>query len=95
MNSDWQPIETAPKDGSPVLLYHTMCDNGYQDVGYWDEKFHTNYDEWSEEKMEPSYRGGWTAGAYAADEELVELFPSHWMPLPNPPTLRGTHPPPR
>ncbi len=32
--SKWQPIETAPKDGTPVLL----CDAGYgqMDVGVWE-----------------------------------------------------------
>ena len=31
---DWQPIETAPKDGTDVLVYElqrTMC------VAYWDD----------------------------------------------------------
>lgn len=28
---EWQPIETAPKDGTPVLLYATPR----MEVGYW------------------------------------------------------------
>lgn len=37
----WQPIETAPKGGSPVLLWCTdICGlNGHVSVGTWHEAY--------------------------------------------------------
>lgn len=61
----WRPIETAPKDGTEVLL---NCD-GYFQIGSW------CYDE-----SEPA-RTVWACGSF--------MFhgPTHWMPLPNPPSV--------
>ncbi len=36
----WQPIETAPKDGTRVLLYEPRDDEHMIEVGFWD------YDSW-------------------------------------------------
>ena len=33
----WQPIETAPKDGTPVLLYRPMWSIHYV-IGRWNER---------------------------------------------------------
>ena len=62
----WQPIETAPKDGTHVLLYWpTMSISSYPLVG-----FHHG-DEY-----------GWEP---VADRDYGEIYPTHWMPLPEPP----------
>jgi hypothetical protein len=75
---DWQPIETAPKDRTDVLLT-----DGYNvAVAYWDEASWPNASEnskWSisDWHNDPIYlRGGYAA--------------KFWMPLPEPPPL--THP---
>lgn len=36
---DWQPIETAPKDGTRILLWGDLpdWDGCFYEVGYWDE----------------------------------------------------------
>ena len=34
---EWQPIETAPKDGTNVLL----CADGYVEIGFWLPNPHT------------------------------------------------------
>jgi hypothetical protein len=34
--TDWQPIETAPKDGTMVLLYKQS--SGTKGSGYWDDR---------------------------------------------------------
>lgn len=68
----WQPIETAPKDGTSVLLLFKGCaiealwecvdsgdwESGLQPSYYWSSKF-----DWFDDGTEPT----------------------HWMPLPNPP----------
>jgi len=68
--TDWQPIETAPKD-TDVLLY--LKDGGIV-IG---EGWHT-YDE-------PPY-GQPSKELYWINLEIGQvLHPTHWMPLPNPP----------
>ena len=62
----WQPIETAPKDGTDILCYergHPKIpeDNGFMAVAHWSNG------TWSEDVS------GW-------------VEPTHWMPLPEPPT---------
>lgn len=78
----WRDIETAPKDGTYVMLYAP----GRLTYGHWSapsDKPHIKYrdgfapePEW--EEWEPywvSYDGGFTE----------EAPPTHWMPLPAPP----------
>ena len=78
--TEWQPIETAPMDGSMVLLYgpKQMIPN----VGI-KEKYLIITDRFSHpDNKNGSYRGyiGWgkfNEGYWPA---------THWMPLPQPPT---------
>lgn len=61
----WQPIETAPKDGTYIL-------------GWNDELLSPVVMFW---KMGPQYQSYWaTAPAHYVKR------PTHWMPLPPPPT---------
>lgn len=68
--TEWQPIETAPKDGTKVLLWEA----GHAPyVGSRDDQD----DEW------------WTDEDWANDAARCfppRCNPSHWMPLPPPPT---------
>lgn len=75
--SDWQPIETAPKDETVVLLF-------IPDFGGGDDNpcmitgFHDGYDG-------PHRIGaGWTSNDMA--RVATGGSPTHWMPLPQPPT---------
>lgn len=63
----WQPIETAPKDGSWILLYE--CEGVYDtpDFTHWIASW-----RWTEDSC------GWLD----QDENIVVSNPSHWMPLP-------------
>lgn len=82
--SDWQPIETAPKDGS----YITAGSFGPSDELKWvkhsrwitAEECASDYGGGPED-----YRDGWTDG----DDEDEECFPTHWSPL-EPPKQEST-----
>ena len=78
---DWQPIETAPKDGTKVLVY-VPSDSIYPTAAQYvsPEYFEREYGD--RDYMEAGWR--WAFG-YPSDfhEEVVE--PTHWMPLPPPP----------
>jgi Protein of unknown function (DUF551) len=69
--SPWQPIETARKDGTRVLLF---CPYGrtWIGVGAWEENLYHNGEK------------AWTTDD---GESVVLAYdpPTHWMPLPEPP----------
>lgn len=70
----WLPIETAPKDGTRVLVYATLRGASLsgrdwkKDLGKW-----VVIAAWEEE-----YNVWW-------DGSQCTLEPTHWMPLPAPP----------
>ena len=75
----WQPIETAPKDGTAVLLYglwqgeiNGIADEPTTDIGYWAGGS-------SDEPGNDWWRIS-TGDAYAC-----WMRATHWMPLPEPP----------
>jgi hypothetical protein len=68
----WRPIETAPKDETPILAY---CPNDLPTVyvimwnSYMDTYRKKLYENWVE----------------AGGEQYEVFYPTHWMPLPEPP----------
>ena len=69
LNTGWQPIETAPKDGTPILVlerYSSMrngpIDRHYIEIARWDN--------------------GWRIDAFAPP---MDKDPTHWVFLPEPP----------
>ena len=77
---EWQTIDTAPRDGTPILGW---VDGEYSTVAWW-----------SSPKIDSP--GGWWSlcipGSYAEDGEWN---PTHWMSLPDAPShldkLGGNH----
>jgi Protein of unknown function (DUF551) len=72
---EWQPIETAPKDGSAILLYspkHGTVEGGWDQV-----------DGGGHPENGPSIY--WWASRYVVFEDGPYDAPTHWMPLPAPP----------
>jgi len=70
----WQPIETAPRDGTHVLGYwKTMRVTDYPAVLYKDDCF-----------LNPN------AFSFVGKVELEEVFPTRWMPVPTPPNKDKT-----
>lgn len=67
----WQPIETAPKDETPVLLWCPQSwDTRGVRVGFWSEQ----YEDWFD------------SDAASISIFAIYSIITHWMPLPPPPT---------
>lgn len=78
---EWQPIETAPKNGTEVFvyvpgesLYPTVA--SYKSGEYWKAEYG------DEAYMEAGWY--WSFG-YPSDFHEEPVEPTHWMPLPEPP----------
>lgn len=72
--SEWEPIESAPKDGTFILMYKSVGTH------YLDNEYTPFYVcQWLENG---TYGGpGWFYG----EGEFFLRNPTHWMPLPAPP----------
>lgn len=73
---EWQPIETAPKDGTEVFLWileelYTKC------------RFHVAKDRWETWELD-----GLDSMSWVRLEHYEK--PTHWMPLPKPPASTDT-----
>ena len=81
----WQPIETAPKDGTRVLIFDPNV--GIR-ADVWEAEFESLNDDTKEDGW-GGYRGAWTDHAVLSFgyEEVEEYQPTMWMPLP--PALGG------
>ena len=73
---EWQPIETAPKDGSGILVAVPIVDGLPAQVGFG---FFSTLQGDSEPRWHVHH--GQTRMSYA------EHRPTHWMPLPEPPQV--------
>lgn len=76
---EWQPIENAPRDGTPVLLYKPdeRMVGDYTLVGYWGE--------WPDQGWCWIACDGKPLGYFSQVIEKPQGYPTHWMPLPAPP----------
>lgn len=73
--SGWQPIETAPKDGSYVLVY----------PGIW-TGVSCSVARWNEGKCKKTPRPYWDRlDSYGSILRNRQYKPTHWQPLPEPP----------
>ena len=85
---EWQPIETAPRDGTPIQVkipghgsdnvvawFDDLMDSDGQSCGGW---------HWMEDNEPPDC---WTDGICWASnaDDVASVQPTHWMPLPPPP----------
>lgn len=68
---DWQPIDTAPKDGTQVLLY----ERGRIDLGRYSKIRRFDHD-----RVTLEFEGWSVSGVVSVLRH--EPAPTHWMPLP-------------
>ena len=79
---DWQPITTAPKDSSRILIYAVSpaTGEGRVHLAWWAIPYEAAPDE----------RGWWETGLYGTSHPVVPQFTTHWMPLPLAPEAGGS-----
>lgn len=77
--SEWQPIETAPKDGTVVLLFGLWAG----EVGGIAQEPQIDIGRWSGGRSDYGSDGWW--GLITGDAYGCWMRPTHWMPLPQPP----------
>jgi hypothetical protein len=82
----WQPIETAPKDGTIFDVW--LGDAADDDVQFYCTEGTRRSCGWSWERGKFRPLGGLSVGM------PVFVVPTHWMPLPAPPGM-SLHPCPR
>lgn len=68
--SDWQPIETAPRDGTTFIA---------TDGNEVEPVYYVRYSHWSVGEYDLRY------SSRQEGEESLWFNPTHWMPLPKPP----------
>lgn len=73
--AQWQGIETAPKDGTRVLIFS----EGHVCIAYWSEDAYFGETEYA--------RPGWQIFNCEMDHwySVATETPTHWQPLPEPP----------
>lgn len=82
---DWLPIDSAPKDGTRILLCQAIDADGHAIVWGDDDQesgqcFVQVAAWWGDED-------GWVVYCSLPSEPRLHFEPTHWMPLPNPPKL--------
>jgi hypothetical protein len=78
--SDWQPIETAPKDGTKILAHCIANGVSYISVIWWrGERYKDSLYKWRN-SLNDSAVGGFA-------DRLPNLGATHWMPLPDGPPM--------
>jgi hypothetical protein len=68
--SAWQPIETAPKDGTSILLALEYQGKFFRYIAKWNDGLNCWLRDETGSAVFPKHMQGWF---------------SHWMPLPPPP----------
>lgn len=79
---NWQPIETAPKDGTTILVFNGPNEGFYTEPGRIGTASYQDYTNLDNNKW------------YADDccDGVTTYNPTHWMPLPAPPTTDKPNP---
>ena len=73
--NDWQPIETAPKDGTIILGYEDL---GFSDLHSDETDFAIYEMRWRERRR--MFESEWKLITFRWSDESDEADPSHWMP---------------
>jgi hypothetical protein len=88
-HQQWQPIKTAPKNRTRILVCGGDCADPLS--VYWDDQFTYTFDE-TVDPPQQRYTGAWIDDAVKSFgyEETQSYSPTHWMPLPDAPKVQAT-----
>jgi hypothetical protein len=77
--SEWQPIETAPKDGTDIIAMYIHISTQIVHAAFWMSCV--------EGLDDPEDEGWWTYDWSEVSRTKMTgwMTPTHWMPLPEPP----------
>ena len=77
----WQPMETAPRDGTPVLIWKPdeRMVGEYTMAAYWSDN-HLGKSGWV------PVAGLHVQGYHSSVTDTPQGYPTRWQPLPTPPT---------
>lgn len=76
---DWQPIETAPKDGTAILVYPATWGSQSASIATWND-----------DRQSKKPRPFWSRQDSISITLSRDKPPTHWMPLPAPPETGET-----
>lgn len=76
---DWQPIETAPRDGTDVLLFYPLEGLRHD----WNPQ--VVIAGWRDYSRAPQL-SGWVFQSRGVRGYSATFQPTHWQPLPTPPS---------
>lgn len=84
---EWQPIETAPKDGTPILAFVPPDEEEPPDFEYLCDYVVTRWEMQQHFHLEPSkeHPGLYRRVVESEGHWLGGWAPTHWMRLPSPP----------
>ena len=71
---NWQPIETAPKDGTRIIIFEDGCVR----ISRW-------YVHYMNGAPNPHRAPEWKQDVMYGHDYYGPIKPTHWMPLPKPP----------
>ena len=78
MSENWKPIETAPRDGTHVMLGYKAKSSRSKSYPY--------HKAWSAPGWFDKENGNWwNTGEHHTDYHAEPIYPSHWQPYPEPP----------
>lgn len=82
----WQPIATAPKDWTAILVYYEKAGVDFVHIAFWDDG-----DMWEHQGFasQDEVTGWWSYVENSVSQHKLDGYdePTHWMPFEAPPKV--------